>query len=199
MGLTFTNTAASTAAVTNRFVTSTNMIVGAYSVANPSPVWSGACIVTVTHTQVGGVTDTLGTIVVVGTDLNGQAVTDTITPVSAQTVNGTKLFRVVSSVTGAGWVLNTGNDTIVVGCAAGNYAASTGGVISGVLVNNSVAAAVTIADARGTILTVPSSQAAGTYYNLNGVDFSGWLRVSTTNTNDVTVFHSATIPSYATA
>jgi hypothetical protein len=198
MGLTFTNTAATTAAVTNRFVTSTNMIVGAYAVANASPVWSGGCLVTVTHTQVGGVTDTLGTIDIVGTDLNGKALTETITPLTGTTATGTKIFRTVTSVTGVGWVINTGNDTIVVGCAAGSYASSTGGTLGGVLVNNSVAAAIVISDKKGTILTVPSSQAAGTYYPV-GVDFAGFLKVATTSTNDVTVFHTSTIPVYATA
>ena len=57
----FTLQSATTAAVVNRFVTSVAMKVGAYTVANPSPVWAGGCIVTVAHAQVGGVTDTLGT------------------------------------------------------------------------------------------------------------------------------------------
>jgi len=50
MGYGYTNVSATTAAVANRFVASTNMIVGTYTVANPSPVWAGACLVTVTHT-----------------------------------------------------------------------------------------------------------------------------------------------------
>lgn len=199
MGYGLTNTAATTAAVANRFVTTTNMKVGAYTVANPSPVWSGGCLVTVTHTEVGGGVDTLGTIEVVGTGLSGQAQTDTITPLNGTVATGTKIFRTVTSVTGVGWVIGTGNDTIVVGCAAGNIAAASGGSLGGVLVNNAVAAAVVISDARGTILTVPSSQAAGTYYNLNGVDFAGFLKVATTSTNDITVFHTGTIPTYATA
>ena len=85
MGLTFTNTAATTAAVANRYVTSTNMIVGAYALANTTPAWAGGGFVTVTHTQVGGVTDTLGTIVVVGRDLAGQTRTDTITDADGDT------------------------------------------------------------------------------------------------------------------
>lgn len=194
MGLTYTNTAATTAAVTNRIVTSANMKVGTYTIANASPVWSGGALITVTHTQVGGVTDTLGTIVVAGKDLAGQTITETLTPVSASTVTGTKIFRSVTSVTGVGWVIDTGNDTIVVGVAAGSYAVAGSGSLGGVLVNNSVAAAVTISDARGTILTVPASQAAGTFYNLQGVDFSGYLKVATTSTNDVTVFHTPSFP-----
>jgi hypothetical protein len=198
VGLTFTNTAATTAAVTNRFVTSVNMKVGAYTVANASPVWSGGCLVTVTHTEVGGGVDTLGTIIVVGTDLSGSTITDTITPLNGTVATSTKIFRTVTSVTGAGWVIGTGNDTIVVGCAAGSYAASSGGTLGGILVNNSVAAAIVISDARGTIVTVPASQAAGTYYPVN-CDYSAFLKVATTSTNDVTVFHTTTFPSFATS
>lgn len=199
MGLTYTNTAATTAAVANRFVASANMKVGTYTIANASPVWSGGCLVTVTHTQVGGVTDTLGTIAVVGTDLGGAALTETITPLDGTVATGTKVFRTVTSATGAGWVINTGNDTITIGCAAGNIVAGSGGTLGGVLVNNTVATAFVVSDARGTIITVPASQAAGTYYQLGGVDYSGYLKVATTSTNDVTVFHSTTFPAYATA
>jgi hypothetical protein len=45
---------------------------------------------------------------------------------------------------------------------------------------------------------VPVSQAAGTYYSFGaGVDFGGLLKVLTTSTNDVTVFHTGTLPSTA--
>jgi hypothetical protein len=194
MGLMFTNTAATTAAVANRYVTTTNMINGAYSLANTTPVWSGAALVTVTHTSVTG-DDTLGVITVIGRDLSGQTRTDVITPLAGTVATGTIPFRTIVSITGSGWVINVGNDTIVVGVAAGNIAAGSAGSIGGVLVNNVVAATVVISDNRGTILTVPASQAAGTYYNLNGVDFSGFLKVATTSTNDVTVFHTGTQPS----
>ena len=198
MGLTFTNTAATTAAVTNRFVTSTNMIVGAYSIANASPVWAGGCLITATITGVTG-NDTPGTLTVVGTDLNGTAQTEVITLVAGGAATGSRIFRTVTSATGAGWVINTGNDTIVVGCTAGNIVCGTGGSLGGVLVNNVVAATIVISDAARTIMTIPASQAAGTYYNLNGIDYSGFLKVATTSTNDVTVFHTSTVPTYATA
>lgn len=196
MGATFTNTSATTAAVANRIVTSANMKVGDYTIANASPVWSGAAFITVTHTEVGGGVDTLGTIVITGTDLSGQTRTDTITPVNGTVATGTVPFRTVTKVTGVGWAIGVGNDTIVVGVAAGNIACASGGQLYGVLVNNSVAAAITVADGTRTILTVPASAAAGTFYPLPmGVDFSSYLKVATTNTNDVTVFHSATLPS----
>jgi len=198
MGYTFTNTAATTAAVANRYVTTTNMKVGTYTLANTTPVWSGAGLVTVTHTEVGGGVDTLGTIVVVGKDLSGQTRTDTITPLNGTVATGTVPFRTITSITGVGWIIGVGNDTIVVGVAAGNIACGSSGMLGGVLVNNSVAAAIVISHAGGTILTVPASAAAGTYYDLGGVDFAGYLKVATTSTNDCTVFHTGTMPaSYA--
>jgi hypothetical protein len=152
----------------------------------------------VTHTA-SGAADTLGTIAIVGTGVNGAALSETITPLSGTVATGTKIFRTVTSATGAGWVISAGNDTITIGVAAGNYVASSGGALGGILVNNAVAAAIVISDARGTIVTIPASQAAGTYYNLQDVGFSGFLKVATTSTNDVTVFHSGTIPAFATA
>jgi hypothetical protein len=197
---TYTNTAATTAAVTNRYVTSVNMKVGAYTLANTTPVWAGAGLVTVTHTEVGGGVDTLGTIVVVGVDLSGQTRTDTITPLNGTVATGTIPFRSITSVTGVGWVIGVGNDTIVVGVAAGNIACAGAGQLQGVLVNNSVATAVSILDGSRTIMVIPASQAAGTFYRFDGVDFSSRLTVSTTSTNDITVFHTPQVPSiYALA
>lgn len=198
MGLKPSNTAATTAAVTNRFVASTDMSLTTYTIANASPVWAGGCLVTVTHTTVAGA-DTLGTITIVGTNLGGATQTETITPLAGTVATGTKVFRTVTSATSVGWVAVSTADTLVIGCAAGNYVASSSGALGGVLVNNAVAAAVTISDAAGTIMTIPASQAAGTYYNLQGVDFVGFLKVATTSTNDVTVFHTGTIPAFATA
>jgi len=198
MGLSYTNTAATTAAVTNRFVTTANMSLTPYTIANASPVWSGGCVVTVTHTTVAGA-DTLGTITIVGTDLGGAAISEVISPLAGTAATGTKVFRTVTSATSVGWVAVSTADTIVIGCAAGNIAVGSGGSLGGILVNNAVAAAVVVSDARGTIVTVPASQAAGTYYNLGGVDFSGFLKVATTSTNDVTVFHTSTFPSFATS
>jgi hypothetical protein len=195
MGYSFTNTAATTAAVTNRFVTSVNMANGAYTVANASPVWSGGCLITATISAVTG-NDTPGTLTIVGTDLTGAAQTEILTLVAGGAATGSKVFRTVTSVTQAGWVINVGNDTIVVGCAAGNIACGSQGTLQGVLVNNTVATAFSIADATRTIITVPISQAAGTFYNFGaGVDFGGHLKVLTTSTNDVTVIHTSTSPS----
>lgn len=194
-----TNIAATTAAVTNRFVTSVNMKVGAYTVANPSPVWAGGCFVTVTHTEVGGGVDTLGSITIVGTDLHGMAITESIVPLNGTVATSTKVFRTVTSATGVGWVIGTGNDTIVIGCAAGSIGAIGGGLLHTLIVNNAVAAAITVSDAAGTLATIPASQAAGTEY-IYDLPFSGYLKIATTSTNDVTVVHSPGVPNtYAMA
>lgn len=186
----YSNLAATTAAVTNRFVTSTNMIVGAYTLAQTNPVWQGGALVTCTHSQVGGVTDTLGTVAVVGADLAGQTITETLTPVSASTVTGTKIFRTITSITGAGWVINTGNDTIVFGVAAGAYLVGASGHLSAVIVNTTAAASVAVTDKKGTIATLKSSIAEGNYFY--DLDFDGYLKVATTSTNDLTIIHSPT-------
>lgn len=193
MGNTYTPIAATTAAVTNRIVTSTNMKVGTYTIANASPVWAGGALITVSHTQVGGVTDTLGTITVVGKDLAGQTISEVITPADGGTATGTKIFRSVTSVTGAGWVINTGNDTIVVGVAAGCYCIGGGGRLHAVTINTAAAATIVISDSRGTIATLPASQAAGSFF-LYDVDVTGYLKVATTSTNDLTVIHSPSLP-----
>jgi hypothetical protein len=192
MGFGYTNIAATTAAVTNRFVTSTNMKVGAYTIANASPVWQGGCFVTATITAVTG-NDTAGTLAVVGTDLTGAAQTETITLTDGVGGTGTLVFRTVTSITGAGWVINTGNDTIVVGCAAGSIPCAGVGTLHGIVLNNSVAATIVVSDASRTIATIPASASAGTFY-LYDVDFGGYLKVATTSTNDITVIRSNSLP-----
>jgi hypothetical protein len=191
MGFTFTNIAATTAAVANRFVTSTAMKVGTYTVANASPVWQGGCNVTVTHTAVSTV-DTLGTIVVVGTDPSGQTISETITPLSGTVATGVKVFRTVTSVTGVGWVTAAGDDTIVVGCAAGSIPISGPGTLDAILINTAAAATIVVSDSTRTIATLPASVAAGTYFKF-GVDVNN-LKVATTSTNDITVIHTSSLP-----
>lgn len=191
----FTAIAATTAAVTNRYVVSTNMIVGAYTLAATTPVWQGGALVTITHTQVGGVTDTLGTITVVGVDIAGNVRTESITPLNGTVATGLIPFRTITSITGVGWVINTGNDTIVAGVAAGAICSGTSGTLYGVVVNTTAAAAVTISDSVRTIATLKASIAEGHYLYSPGADFVGYLKVATTSTNDITVIHSATAAS----
>ena len=191
----FTGLAASTAAVTNRFVTSTNMIVGAYTLANTTPTWAGGCFVTITHTA-NGAADTLGTIAVVGVDLAGNVGrTESITPIGSGTATGTIAFRTITSITGVGWVINAGNDTIVAGVAAGSIVCGTSGRLEAVVVNATAAATIVLSDSTGTIATLAASIANGHYiYGQSGVDFTGFLKVALTSTNDITVVHSKTAP-----
>ena len=99
----------------NKIVTSANMKVGAYTVAAQP---TAPALLSVTHTQVGGVTDTLGTIDFVGTDINGDALTETVTPVDGTTVYTVNEFKTVTSATGVGWVIDTTEDTIIIGVSS---------------------------------------------------------------------------------
>jgi hypothetical protein len=90
------------------YVTSTNMKVGAYTLAETAPD-VGARNVTVTATAVGAA-DTAGTITVVGTNLAGEAITEGITPGAGSTVQGDKAFASVASVSGPGWGDGAGTD-----------------------------------------------------------------------------------------
>ncbi len=73
---------------------------------------------TVTHATVAAGTDTLGTLLVTGKNIDGVVITETITPVADSLVLGTKAFKTVTSIIGTGWVINGGNDTILVGVGA---------------------------------------------------------------------------------
>lgn len=188
----FTHISAATAAVTNRFVTSANMKVGAYTVANSGAMpTAGARHVTVTATA-GDTADTMGTIEVVGTDLAGNTISETLAPVAGSTVTGTKWFKTVTSVTGAGWVIDGAegtNDTIVVGCAAAAAVVEGDGVLHAVAVNTTAAGTITIADSTGTIGILKSSITEGTVYY--DCAFSDYLTLTVAAASDVTVMHRA--------
>jgi hypothetical protein len=190
----YTNIAAATAAVANRFVTSTNMKVGAYTIANGGvATWAGGFLVTLTHSTVAAGTDTLGTVTIVGRDMAGAVQTEVLTPVADSLVTGTKVFRSVTSATGAGWVITGGNDTLVIGNAAGAYLLVGSGMLDKLIINAAAAATIVVADGRGTIQTIPSNQAAGTAYEYD-LSVAGFLKVTTTSTNDITVTHSSSLP-----
>ena len=107
--------AAAAALVADGYVASTNMIVGAYTLALTAPTDGHAHGVSLERTVVGAA-DTPGTVVVVGTDLAGDALTETIIPgAHATPVYGARAFATVTSITGVGWVISEANDTIVVG------------------------------------------------------------------------------------
>lgn len=97
--------------VANKIVTSANMKLGAYTIA-AQPITPAQ--LSVLATGVGG-NDTMGTITFVGTDICGAALTETVTPIAGTTVYTTKMFASVTSATGADWVINSTNDTLVIG------------------------------------------------------------------------------------
>jgi len=96
------------------FVTITNMKVGAYTVANAAPTGGGTRNVTCTVAQVVE-DDTEGTLDIVGTDIDDQVLLETITPLIGSTIQGTRAFKTVTSVTGVGWIDGGTEDTITVG------------------------------------------------------------------------------------
>ena len=102
-----------TAADVDKIVTTANMKVGSYTVAAQP---SCPSLITVSATAA-GTADTMGTITVTGTDIFGNTISDVIVPVAGSTVSGVKYFKTVTSVVGAGWVIDAGagNDTITVG------------------------------------------------------------------------------------
>jgi len=124
-----------TAADTDRIVTTANMKVGTYTVAAQPYCPS---LITVT-TSASGTADTQGTITIAGTDIFGVAQTDVIIPVAGSTVSGVKYFKTVTSVTGAGWVIDVGagNDTIIVGVPASGGIHAPGMLVSfGIVTGN---------------------------------------------------------------
>jgi len=187
----WTHLAAATVADADGFVVSANMKVGAYTLAATTPT-SGARHVTCTRTVVGNA-DTPGTITVVGKDLSGQTITETLIP-GAHTilVTGAKFFASVASVTGAGWVIDGTADTIVVGWDAVQAVATSGGRLYGITVNTTAAGTITLSDASGTIAVLPNSVAVGQY--TYGLDFAGYLRVELTAASDITIVHSGSLP-----
>lgn len=194
----YTHLDAAVAGAANRFVTSIAMKVGAYALANTMmPTTGTARRVTCTRSVVGGA-DTAGTLVVVGKNLAGQTITETLTPgANGILVTGTAWFASITSITGVGWVTATGDDTIVVG-VDGNYliVAEGSGTLAGITVNTTAAGSITLADAKGTIGVLPASVAVGQY--AYGCNFSGYLRCELVAASDVTVVHSPSLPtSYA--
>ena len=190
----YTGISATTAAVTNRFVVSTNMSLTTYTIANGGlPVWQGGCQVTVTHTTVAG-TDTLGTMNLVGVGLDGQVQTEVITPIADSVATSVKVYRSVTSLTSVGWVAVSTPDTIVAGCAAGAIAVGSAGLLFAIVVNTTAAATVVLSDSKRTIATLKASIAEGFYPFSPGLEFAGFLKVATTSTNDITVIHSGTLP-----
>ena len=152
----------------DQVVTTEDMKVGTYTVtANPD----FPRVITVTHAAVGAV-DTLGTITVEGTDSADAVISEVITPLSGTIATGLKAFKTVTSVTGAGWVIAEGNDTITVGTGPALglpeiVAASTTNAIAKLnFVDEAVSAVGTHADAANTTVTLTSALDGSTVYIL---------------------------------
>lgn len=188
-----TNLTAAPAASTNGYVVSVAMKVGDYTLAATAPAF-GARHVTLVRTVVGAA-DTPGTILVTGTDLSGQVITETMTPGNTGvTVTSAKFFATVSKITGAGWVTNTGDDTIIFGWDAQNAVATgSNGVFHGIVVNTTAAGAITVTDASGKVCTLKSSVAEG-FYGPFDIVWTGFLRVEGAAASDFTVIHDGSRP-----
>ena len=100
----------------DKIVTTVNMKVGTYTIAAQPTT---PCLLSVKVTAV-GTADTMGTITFVGTDVDGAALTEEVTPVAGSTVYTTNQFASVTSATGAGWVIDAvegTEDTVIIGVA----------------------------------------------------------------------------------
>lgn len=191
---TYTRLSAANAADTDYFLNSVSMKVGAYTLDENVPATAGARKVTLTHAS-GDTADTLGTVVIVGKDLTGQTITETLTPVADDIVTSTKWFRSVTSATGAGWVIDGVEgtaDAITIGYGADICVLMGAGTLHRVVVNTTAAATVAIADASGSIATLKASIAEGSYdYGIDVYD----LTVDLNGASDITIVHSPSLPS----
>lgn len=100
----------------NKIVTTTNMKVGTYTIAAQP---SAASLLSVTVTAV-GTADTMGTVTFIGTDANGDELTEAVIPVVGSTIYTVNEFATITSITGAGWVIDAvegTEDTIIIGVA----------------------------------------------------------------------------------
>jgi hypothetical protein len=102
----------------DRFVVSVAMKVGAYTLAAttmPEATVARKLLITVTRVDAD---DTMGTLEIVGTDMAGQALSETIAPVANGVVRTVNAFKTVTAITGADWVRNGAGgteDTIKIG------------------------------------------------------------------------------------
>ena len=195
MGRPWTNIAAAPAGDANGYLDTTDMKVGAYTLIANAPTF-GARHVTLTRTVV-DTADTPGTVVLVGTDLSGQEITETLIPgANGILVTSTKFFATLASATGVGWVIGGATaDTMVIGWDNVNAVVTGSGTLHAIVINTTAAGAITVADARGTIATIPSNVAVGTLFEYD-VAFAGYLRVEPAAASNITVIHSGSMPAY---
>lgn len=98
----------------NGYVTIEEMHVGTYTLAVTVPGGGLARNVVCTHSKPDAL-DTLGTVDIVGTDIDDQVITETITPVDVTAVQGTMAFKSITSITGVDWVVDTAADSLIFG------------------------------------------------------------------------------------
>jgi hypothetical protein len=90
------------------------MKLGAYTLLHTAPD-VGARNVTIKRTNA-GTADTFGTVVIAGTDLAGNAISEILTPTASGTEYATtRAFKTVTSVTSVGWTIADAADTFIVG------------------------------------------------------------------------------------
>ena len=191
MGYDYRGISAAPAASTNGYKTSVDMANGAYALDALVPTF-GARHVTMTRTVVNAADDP-GTVTVVGKSPNGEVITEIFTPgAHGVLVTGTKFFSSLVSATQAGWVLGAAAaDTIIIGWDAQNAVAVGSGTLHAIVINATAAGTITVADARGTIATIPSNVAVGTFYEYD-VAFAGYLRVEPAAASNITVMFNTT-------
>jgi hypothetical protein len=98
------------------FLDGGTMQAAAYTLAHTTMPDGLARNITITRTNAGTGADTGLACVVVGTNNDGVAITETITPTnSTTTYAGTKAFKTLVSITSASWVTNGTADTIEIG------------------------------------------------------------------------------------
>jgi hypothetical protein len=175
----------------NRYCESQALKVGALTLTATVTPGNGARAVTCTRT-VDGNADTPGTLLVTGKNLAGQTITETLIP-GAHTilVSGSKLFASITSVVGAGWVINGNNDTIVVGMGAEHFVSESAGTLKGILITVAAASAINVTDGARTIMILPANMAVG-YYEFDVA--YGSLRVEPQGATTISVIHSPSLP-----
>jgi hypothetical protein len=190
----YANVSAAPVGDANGYMASADMRVGAYTLTANAPT-ANARHVTCTRT-VAGNADTPGTLVLVGKDLSGQTITETLTVgANSIVVSSTKFFSYLTSATGAGWVVDVGTttkDTLEIGWDAVQAVATGSGVLHSIIVNTTAAGSITVADAKGTIAVLKSNIAEGTY--VYDVAYSGYLRIEPVAASDITVVYSGSRP-----
>jgi len=194
MSYRYTSISAAPVGSANGYKTSVNMRASAYALDATAPTFGARHVTCTRSVVVAG--DTPGTIVLVGKDLNGQTITETLVPgAHGVLVTGTKFFASLTSATGVGWIISGvgDEDTIVIGWDAINAVATGSGVFHAIMVNTTAAGIITVADANGTIAVLPSNVAVG-FYGPYDVAFAGYLRVEPAAASQITVMHTGSKP-----